>query len=261
MKIQNFQNFSLYDSMAQDFIKSFDKLIAEKSEENDFKLAQDKVISDLKLNIQLSTTFGAGIGALYPIVYELMKNGTKSIEITNETIAMLTLASIAIIFIEEKKFRDSDEELSLTKDSKSLLEELKMRGVGNGIVKKVIKVITSIKNVFQIIVKHLGTVVSSIIDMFAYTSMLIPIMNGVLFIVGKYELNIDSFCENFLGLSIGVSTIIAKYGISYILNKLKDKFKVNKSKVLSDIEDTSVKKFSTFGDGEGDQQGDMINEQ
>jgi hypothetical protein len=29
--------------------------------------------------------------------------------------------------------------------------------------------------------------------MFAYTAMLIPIMNGILYVIGKYDLNFDNF--------------------------------------------------------------------
>jgi hypothetical protein len=63
-------------------------------------------------------------------------------------------------------------------------------------------------------------------DMFAYTAMLIPIMNGILYVIGKYDLNFDNFIKNFIGLSIGVGTIITKHGISMILNKLKSNNKI-----------------------------------
>jgi hypothetical protein len=61
-------------------------------------------------------------------------------------------------------------------------------------------------------------------DMFAYTAMLIPIMNGILYVIGKYDLNFDNFIKNFIGLSIGVGTIITKHGM--ILNKLKSNNKI-----------------------------------
>lgn len=263
MVIQRFTNFSKQDAILQDFINSFDKMIFENSDHNRYKEVENKIISDLKLNLKLASTFGAGIGALYPIVFSLMRNSLnyQSVEITPETIVMLTVATLSIIYIEERKFKNEQEEASIIKDSKSLLEELKMRGVGNGIVKKLMKAIHAIKNIFQIIGKHVGAVIGGIIDMFAYTSLLIPIMNGVLSIIGKYELNIDTICENFLGLAMGVGTVIAKHGIVAILNKLKDKFQINPNKVVSELETPVIQKFSTFSDSESDQEGDLIKEQ
>ncbi len=263
MKIQKFNSFSNQDLMTQDFINSFDKMLIESSDANTYKSVEKKVVSDLKLNAKLVSTFGAGIGGLYPIIHDLMTNtmSLQSVEITPETIVLLTMASVAIIYIEEKKFKDEKEEQILIKDSKSLLEELKMRGVGNGIVKKVMKSIASIKNIFSLIGRHLGAVVENIIDMFAYTSLLIPIMNGVLYIVGKYELNIDTICENFLGLAMGIGTIIAKHGILAIVNRIKDRFKINPKEVVDEIETPRIQNFSTFGDSEQEQDGDLIKEQ
>lgn len=260
MRITKFKDFSLQHSITQDFIDSFDRMLIESSDDNTYKSVEKKVISDLKLNIKLAATFGAGINALYPIVYKLMSNSKQSIDVNTETVVMLTIAAISIIFLEERKFKNDKEEASLTKDSKSLLEELKMRGVGNGIVKKLMKVLAGIKNIFEMIGKHLGAVVGGIIDMFAYTSLLIPIMNGILYVAGKYELNIDSFQENFLGLSMGVGTIIARHGISTILNKIKDKFKLDKKTVLDDVDD-SITKFQDFDNTQTKQDGDLIKEQ
>ena len=264
MDIIKFKDYNTIELMTQDFINSFDDVIVESSGgEHNYKSVEKKVLSDLKLNLKLVSTFGSGIGALYPIVNNLMSNSLsyQSIEITAETVVMLTIAAVSIIYIEEKKYSTPEEEEILVKDSKSLLEELKMRGVGNGIVKKLMKAITSIKNIFSIIGKHIGAVVGGIIDMFAYTSLLIPIMNGVLFVVNKYNLNIDTLCDNFLGLAMGVGTIIAKHGIIAILNRIKDKFNINQNKVIDELETPVIQKFSTFSDGQSDEDGELIKEQ
>lgn len=262
MKIQKFNSFSNQDLMTQDFINSFDRMINE-NKEVDYKSVEKKIISDLKLNFRLVSTFGAGIGGLYPIVDSLMRNSLnfQSINLTTEAVVMLTMTALSITYIEEKKCKNEVEESSLVKDSKSLLEELKMRGIGNGIVKKLMKALHSIKNIFSIIGKHIGAVIGGIIDMFAYTSILIPIMNGILYVVNKYELNIDTICENFLGLAMGIGTIIAKHGIIAILNRLKDKFNINQKKVIDEIEPPVIQKFSTFSDGQSDESGELIKEQ
>jgi hypothetical protein len=208
-------------------------------------------------------TFGAGIGALYPVVQGIMTNmNLDSFNLNQESIVLLTLAAVTITYLEEKKFKSAEEEETLTKDSKSMLEELKMRGFGNGIVKKLMKSLESIKNIFSIIGKHLGAVVGSIIDMFAYTSLLIPIMNGVMFIINKYDLNLETLPQNFLGLAVGVGTIIAKHGIVEIINRIKNRFPINPKEVLDDIETPAIQRFASFGDGDKEEQdGDLIKEQ
>lgn len=261
MEIIKFREYSLQDSMVVDFLNSFDKMITE-SDETSYKKIEKKVISDLKLNAELVLTFGAGIGAFYPIVARLMNNmSIDSIELTPDRIVLLTIAAITIIYLEEKKCKSSKEEEILTKDSKSMLEELKMMGIGNGIVKKLIKGLKSITNIFSLIGKHLGAVVGGFIDMFAYTSMLIPIMNGILYVIGKYDMNLDTLCDNFMGLAMGIGTVIAKHGIVEILNKIKTKFPINKKKIIDEIETPIIQKFGDIKNDSPDQDGDLIKEQ
>lgn len=263
MKVQRFGEYSLQDEMAQDFLNSFDEIVKESDGGSSYEKVAKKVISDLKLNISLVVTFGAGIGALYPVVDGLMKNmNLDSFNLTTESIVLLTLASVAITYLEEKKCKSVKEEDELTKDSKSMLEELKMRGFGNGIVKKLMKSLQSVKSIFSIIAKHLGAVIGGVVDMFAYTALLIPLLNGVMAVINKYELNLDTLPQNFLGLTVGIGTIIAKHGIVEILNRIKNRFPINTREVLDDIETPAIQRFANFGDGDTDEQdGDLIKEQ
>jgi hypothetical protein len=259
-KIHRYQDFSKYDDMSWDMINHMDTLIKE-SDETNFKKIQNKVISDLRLNFRFIGTFGAGIGAFYPIVESLMKNLGQNMEITPEVAVLSSICALTIVYLEEKKFKDEKEEQDLIGDSKSMLEELKMRGVGNGIIKKLVKSFKSILSIFQVIGRHLGAIINGFIDMFAYTSLLIPVMNGILSVINKYDLNVETLTQNFIGLSVGVGTIIAKHGISLIASKLKDKFKINKEEIIGDI-DTSgdIKKFGDVISSD-DQKGELIKEQ
>lgn len=258
--IHRYQDFSKYDDMSWDMINSMDTLIKE-SDETNFKKIQNKLVSDLRLNFRFIGTFGAGIAAFYPIVESLMKNLGQNIEVTPEVVVLSSICALTIIYLEEKKFRDEQEEQDLIDGSKSMLEELKMRGVGNGIIKKLVKAYKSISSIFNIIGRQTGAVINGFVDMFAYTSLLIPVMNGILFVINKYELNIDTLIQNFIGLSIGVGTIIAKHGISLIISKIKDKFKINKEEVIDDI-DTSgdIKKFGDIISSD-DEKSELIKEQ
>lgn len=225
-----------------------------------YKRIEKKVLSDLKLDTKLVFTFGAGIGALYPVVKKMMENlSISSVEMTQETTVLLTIACITIVYLEEKRFRTTEEEGKLTKDSKSMLEELRMRGIGDGIVKKVMKSIESIKNVFSVVAKHLGAVVGGIIDMFGYTAMLIPIMNGILWVIGKYDMTVDSVIQNFFSLGVGIASRIAKHGLVEIINKLKGVIS-NKTgnEIIGELETPVIQRFSDIKD---EQEGDLIKEQ
>jgi len=260
MKVYKFTEYSLNNSMVEHFFNSIDAMINE-SGGIDYKSVQNKVITDLKLNSQLISTFGAGIGALYPIVDKLMTNmNVSSIELTADKVVLLTIAAVSIIYLEEKKSKKED---IIRKDSKSMLEELKMMGIGNGIVKKIIEGFKSIKNIFSIIGKHTGALVGGFIDMFAYTALLIPIMNGVLAVVGKYDLTPDSIVKNFIGLGMGIGTIIAKHGLTEIISKLSGKFTLSKNKILDEIETPIIQKIGdvSFNEPKLTKNSDLIKEQ
>lgn len=264
MKVKRFNDY-YYEQLAEEFFNSFDELVIE-SDDSNWKKISNKIISDLKLNMRFVGTFGTGITAFYPIVDAIMKNTPISIEKTDEIVVMMTITAFTILYLEEKKFKDSEEEETLIKESKSLLEELKLRGVGNGVVKKLIKSFKSIKNIFYIISKRLGAIVDGFIDMFAYTSLLVPIMNGILFLIHKYELNLDTMIENFIGLSVGVGTIITKHVLVDLLKKLKDKLFINKKdtkEIVGEIEEPKIKRFDQIPttDIENAQGVESINEQ
>lgn len=259
-KIQRYQDFAKFEEMAWNMINSMDSLIKE-SGETDYKKVQNKIITDLKINFNFIGTFGTGISAFYPIVDSLMKNLGQSIEVTPEVVVLSTICAITIIYLEEKKFKDEKEEQELITGSKSILEELKMSGVGNGIIKKLVKSFHSIENIFKIIGKHTGSVINAFTDMFAYTALLLPVMNGIMAIVSKYDLNIDTLIQNFIGLSIGVGTIISKHGIKLIASKIKDKFKVDPEEIEAEVDDTTdIRKFGDIVNND-DQRGELIKEQ
>lgn len=266
---QEFADF--YHSLRNDGIDdilifdTLDDVIPKDEEEDDihitpWKRIEKKVLSDLKLDIKLVLTFGAGIGALYPVVKKMMENlSISGVEMTQETTVLLTIACITIVYLEEKRFKTPEEEDKLTKDSKSMLEELRMRGIGDGIVKKVMRSIESIKNVFSVVAKHLGAVVGGVIDMFGYTAILIPIMNGILWVIGKYDMTVDSVIQNFFSLGVGIASRIAKHGLVELINKLKGVISNKTSnEIIGELETPVIQRFSDIKD---DQEGDLIKEQ
>ena len=249
-RIKRYNEYSDQESMVQDFLNSL-TLINENSDGSEYVGIWDSISKDLKLNIRFIATFGTGINSFYPVVDKMMKNMNISSGITVEHVVLLTICALSIIYLEEKKFKSSKEGDDITTYSKSMLEELKMMGIGNGIVKMVVKSIKSIKNIFNLIGKHIGSVVGGVIDMFAYTSLLIPIMNGVGYMVGKYDLTPETAIQNLVGIGVGLGTIVAKHGITHILDKIKGKFNIDKKdieEIESEFNQPVIKKFETYVD-------------
>lgn len=134
-------------------------------------------------------------------------------------------------------------------DAKNLLEELKLRGIGNGIVKKLIKCFKSITNLLKTIFKNTPFVISSLIEMFAYTSILIPSMNAISAMIGNYNFDMDTLPGNLMSVGVGVGSFLAKSGFDYVVNKLRNKFKL---KINPDIEVPTVVRHYDIKDGESD---------
>ena len=72
------------------------------------------------------------------------------------------------------------------------------------------KCLEAIKNIFNIIGKHLDKIAVSFVDMFAYTGFLLAIMGGITNIINIYHFNLSSLPEIFLSLGVGVTVVIAK---------------------------------------------------
>lgn len=261
LRSQGYDGTLIFDTL-EDVIPNAEQ--DEKVPNTAYKRIEKKVLSDLKLDTKLVFTFGAGIGAMYPVIDEMMQNLSLNVDVTKESIVLLTIACFTILFLEEKKCKSIQEEEVLTKDSRSMLEELRMRGIGDGIVKKVIKAIKAIKNIFSIIGKHIGAVIGGVIDMFGYTAILIPIMNAIFFVIGKYDMSVDSVIQNFFSIGIGIASRIAKHGLVELINKLRGLIS-NKTKqeIIGDLETPVIQKFGdmTYGDSESEQEGELIKEQ
>jgi hypothetical protein len=173
MKVLKFNNYSKNLDMAEYFIYCLKNPNISENNES-YKSILNKLCNDLKFNFGLITTFGTGIGLMYPIVETLIRKSKLSVELTPENIVLLTITSLSIIYLEESdkikedkilcskcdgsgyttcdskncegcEICDLEEECEscmgkgylikseIESDIKSLLEELKLRGIGNGI--------------------------------------------------------------------------------------------------------------------------------
>jgi cytochrome c biogenesis protein CcdA len=242
MKILKYSEHNKSFEMAEEFLNIIGNGVFNESDEHNTILK--KIIKDLKLNSSIALTFGTGLTAMIPLVNKLVS--TLKIDLTTDTVVLITITGLTIAYLEEKKELSVKKRMQIEKDSKSMLEELKLKGVGNGVIKKIVKCIKSIGNIFKILFKNTRHVVNGFFDMFAYSAIAVPVVNAILYMVNKYDMNLETLPSNFLSLGLGVTTIAAKHGLNYLIDLLKDKLKLNKSDILkgiNDVDDPILKKY------------------
>lgn len=261
MKVLKFKEYTKFDIMAEELIEMLSNppINEDKNQDSGWKQILNKVFSDLGLNFALITTFGTGMAAMLPIVVELIENNNLNLESTKENMLLLTITAVAITYLEERKNKATKMQIDMSEqeikeNAQSLLAELKLRGIGNGIVKKVVKSFQAIGNLIKIVFKNVNNVINGFVDMFAYTSLLLPCMNVLASFIDKYSLNLDTLQGNFLSIGVGVLTIISKNGIDYMIKKLGDKFDLKKDKIMQDLDESPIKKYPhpSFVDVEGE---------
>jgi hypothetical protein len=203
-----------------------------------------KLSQDLRFNYGLVFTFGVGVRVMYPIVEGLITNGVLKIEPTMENIVLISIAALTITYLEESKNKVGDPEVPCDckikskdckncggtgmiksvvskQDARTILEELKLRGIGNGIIKKMVECFKFLGTILKDLFKNTPYIINGLIDMLAYTSILIPAMNGINAIVGKYDLTMDTLVGNSAAILLGISTFLSKYGFDWLVKKFK----------------------------------------
>ena len=182
MKVLNFEKYQL----AEDLSNFIANPTINESDNKDSQIngILKKLSQDLKFNYGLVFTFGVGVRVMYPIVEGLISNGSLKVEPTMENIVLVSIAALTITYLEESKNKAGDSEVPcncknkskecekcggtgviksiVTKqDARTILEELKLRGIGNGIVKGVVKSFISIGNLMKVIFKNLANIINN----------------------------------------------------------------------------------------------------
>ena len=248
MKVLSYKQYQ----MAEDLANFIANPIINESDDKDPQIDSilKKLSNDLRFNYGLVFTFGVGVRAMYPIVEGLIKNGVLKVEPTMENIVLVSIAALTITYLEESKNKVGDPEVPcdckskskdckncggtgmiksvVTKqDARTILEELKLRGIGNGIIKKMAECFKFLGNILKDLFKNTPYIVNGLIDMLGYTSILIPAMNGISAIIGKYDITMDTLIGNTSAIVLGISIFLSKYGFDWLVNKFKNKFGFN----------------------------------
>lgn len=275
MKILRYTDYSRSNDMVEFLINNLENpIINESIDDSSVKNILNGLSNDLKFNGSLIFTFGTGITFMVPIVENLIKNGNIKIDLNPENLVLLSLTTLAILYLEETKNKSGESEIDCPcksngckkcqngkikskvtrSDAQTLLEELKMRGVGNGIVKKLMISFKAIGNLIKTLFKNSQYPIKGLLEMFGYASLLLPVMNALNALIGKYEMNMETIAGNFLSIGIGITTFLAKNSINFLIDKLQKKINLKKSK-------SEESPMHDIMDGEGDNIGKLINEQ
>lgn len=189
---------------------------------NKFNRLQNKVKSDLGLNLYFATTFGTVITAMFPLFSKLVKTG-KFTNITDTDIVLLVFGALSIILKENSQ------------NIEKLKNAINERGLSE-IIKTVTINIENILKLFKNIATTTGKTINSLVDMLSYTALFVPFLLGLLDVIELYKINFTDFNKVMLNptgivlsTSVGVLTITLKHIVNIIMRKIFRKIKSKKT--------------------------------
>lgn len=296
--IKRFDQYFSEESLERYFVDCIMSVKEEKESSgekaDEYKNAFEKICKDLNMNSRLIVTFGFGIGGFYPIVESLMR--LEGFNLNTRSVVLLTLAAISILVIGDDKKSDSAEksekDLMIEDVNKKVLQELNQTVSPNsstgdspalkkaifiirsfyegfwkkafsGTLRKTIEPVgTKIKSAWSSLGRGFGRVAGSMVDMLAYTSMLIPVMNVIDSAINNFP---DLFAtarilpQNFAAFAAGVGAIVAKHGVAKLVSKFANP--ENEEEIEAEIETPLIQRIAKVGDMDGAQEAPMIKEE
>lgn len=256
-----------------------------------------KIKDDLGLNSRLIPTFGFGIGGFYPIVESIMR--LEGFQISKRSVVLLTLAAISILIIgdgKKKQSKNSPEDAERAKVIEDInvkvLQELNQTVSPNcstgesPILKKAVSIIkqfyhsfwskifkgelkktlsgtrSGIKSAWESTKHGFNQTAGGLIDMLAYTAMLIPVMNVLDNAINNFP---DLFKtaqilpENLLAFAAGVGVVVAKHGIAKIISRFGDA--EDEQDIMDEIETPIIQKIASYRDFDSDAEPPLIKEE
>lgn len=200
-----------------------------------------RIVDKLGYEYSFVFIFAPTIKAVYPIVLSLVNNMSLPDEVSKASIIYLTIGLVGILLNRPKK------------EYQDILSKVKEDGLYETLP-RLIKSMKGIKTIFSYISKKLGKFVGNFVEMFAYTSLLVPFAITFEDIVNKEDVNVNdilkSFSENgfnkVIVTSLGIGIFSAKEFVADIVTGLKD-FKskgIDKvKKVISKIKEIKFKEI------------------
>jgi len=250
-KILRYNDF-VYEKIPGDFLNMLLNPVINEKSDNRIPSMVSRILKnlsdDLRFNVGIVFTFGTGITAMYPIVENLIKNGNLSIDPTPQNIVLLSLTALGITYLEETGNKVGNHEVKCScgkkpackschgtgivesefnrSDAQNLLAELKLRGAGNGSVKKFVACFKAIGVFLKKIIKSSQYVINGLMDMLTYAAISIPVMNVIASFVGNYNMTLDNLAGNLTSIGVGITSLLSKQGINYLFDKIKSVLKI-----------------------------------
>ena len=220
MKILKYKDLEI----VEDFLSMlFNSSILEKVE-----LLNDTFIDKLEMHKILIEEYKNIIPLLDLISISLIKNSKLPIETNEKAVMLFSIAALSVCLKDDAKFLIDNDFVKgeYETELKSILEELKLNGIGNNLVKNLSGIYHSIINMSKNIFK-LKDIFSSLNEP--------NLLKSVDIYIKKYKLSLNDFSSNFDNLYNIISNTYLKTGkLDEFKNKLiKNNQKPFNTKVLS----------------------------
>ena len=186
-----------------------------------------KISETLNFNYNIVTFLKDSIHLLYPVIEKLIDNNNFNIEKSFENILLLTLAATCVSYLESVGNPTGNATVSKD-DIRTILEELKLKGIGNGIVRKITKCLKSITDIIKDVFKNTSQFkINGFYDIVSNSKAFNKIIAAVLMFVIKHKIDIDSLPNSFATMGMVISKELAKKGMDYFSNSKLFKNKKN----------------------------------
>lgn len=298
---QYFSNDAIAEFVANSLVSvqegSGGKASSANSKMEEYRTEFQKIKADLGLNSRLIPTFGFGIGGFYPIVESIMR--LEGFQVSKRSVVLLTLAAISILIIgdgkkkSKKKTEEEAERDRVVDDiNVKVLQELNQTVSPNSstgespILKKVVAIIknfynsfwkkifkgtlaktlsgvrSGVKSAWESVKSAFNQAASGLVDMLAYTAMLIPVMNVLDNAINNFP---DLFKtaqilpENLAAFAAGVGIVVAKHGVAKLISRFGDS--EDEQEIMDEIETPIIQKIAHYKDFDSEAQAPMIKEE
>jgi len=195
---------------------------------NKWYKTQRLVTKDLGINLYCVATFGTSIAALYPFFESIVKN-TEMYKLSDQDIVLLSICAVSILFKESKD--NINKMMTLIKE-KGLTE----------LLDKFISTLKNFTKLFETIATTFGKTIKGMMDMIAYTTLLVPLSVAIIDVINLYKLDFNTFDKimtnpvgALVSTGIGVLTISLKQIISVIVKKINRLLKSKKTPEIPSV--------------------------
>jgi hypothetical protein len=237
-----------FNDMGKFFMDSLLIDINESSDSNlsDIQTSLSNIVSTMNINSELVEKFKEVIPTIIPVVNGLVENSNIEFESNTDNLTLLSLTILGISTLEETGNKAGHEVLECPScggdgcgecnntgekrsimdktEAQSLLEELRMRGIGNGIVKKMVSSFILIGEFSSNILKDTPHTINGLIDLLSSENVLKPMMNSISQFITEYKIDIEDLGNNLSSLTGSVNKYVSKKGVKWLLKRIEDTF-------------------------------------